>query len=163
MKIPLTINGTKKILTSEPDEKLLNVLRKEKLYSVKCGCEEGICGNCTVLLDGKPVPSCILSIGLLRDSKIITLEYLKTLPEYQDIMTGFSQAKINLCSYCNAGKIFIVYQIIKGKKRPSLEQINYAIKDLNSCCTDTTALTNGILHAWAIKTNREGKKQNVTK
>ena len=55
MKIPVTINGKKIILDENPDEKLLFVLRKQKLISVKIGCEAGKCGFCTVLLNDKPV------------------------------------------------------------------------------------------------------------
>ena len=103
MKIPLTLNGKKIILTSEPTDSLMHILRKEQFYSVKCGCEKGICGNCLVLMDGNPVPSCKIPMGIIRDSNIVTLEYLKTDPLYQDIMSGFSQAGIHMCGYCNAG------------------------------------------------------------
>ena len=64
MKIPVTINGKKIILDENPDEKLLFVLRKQKLISVKIGCEAGKCGFCTVLLNDKPVSSCLIPVGI---------------------------------------------------------------------------------------------------
>lgn len=163
MKIPLTLNGKKIILTSEPTDSLMHILRKEQFYSVKCGCEKGICGNCLVLMDGSPVPSCKIPMGIIRNSNIVTLEHLKTDPLYQDIMSGFTQAGIHMCGYCNAGKIFTAYSILTKYYRPTLEQIYVAIKDLNSCCTDYTTLTNGILYAVAAKHTREGKKTNAKK
>lgn len=163
MKIPLTLNSKKVVLSAEPTDTLLNVLRREHLYSVKCGCENGICGNCMVLLDDTSVPSCKIPMGIIRDSNIITLEHFKNDPLYQDIVTGFSQAGIHMCGYCNAGKIFTAYSILKKYYRPTIEQIHTAIKNLNSCCTDYTTFTNGILYAIAAKHTREGKKINAKK
>ncbi len=163
MKIPVIINGTKVVLSADPSEKLLNVLRREKFYSVKCGCEIGMCGNCTVLLDGKPVPSCITYMATVRDSKIETLEYIKQNPIYQDIMAGFNQANLHLCGYCNSGKILIAYQILNEYYRPDVSIIKDAIKTLSPCCTDKDSLVNGILYAIAAKHKREGKNQNGNK
>ncbi|MCQ2249347.1 MAG: 2Fe-2S iron-sulfur cluster-binding protein [Treponema sp.] len=163
MKIPLTLNNKKTVFTAETTDTLLSVLRRLNLYSVKCGCEKGICGNCMILLDGEPVPSCTIPAGIIRDRKIMTLEYFKTDPCYQDIVQGFNQAGIHMCGYCNAGKILTTYSILKKYYRPSLEEIHSAIKDLDCCCTDYATLTNGILYAVAAKHTREGKKQNGKK
>ncbi len=158
MQIPLTLNDETEILDANPDESLLDVLRSKKLYKVKCGCMEGHCGNCMVLIDGKPVPSCIIPVATIRDSSIITLEYFKTFPEYNDIMTGFKQAGINLCGYCDAGKILTAYQLIIPSCRPDIQRITSMIKDLDFCCTDRNSYINGILYAIATKHKREGKK-----
>lgn len=163
MKIPLTLNDKKIVLSAEPTDSLLHILRRENLYSVKCGCEKGICGNCMVLLDDNAVPSCKIPMGIIRDSSITTLESFKANPYFQDIMTGFSQAGIHMCGYCNAGKILTAYSILQKYYRPTLEQIHTAIKNLDSCCTDYTTLTNGILYAVAAKHIREGKKTNAKK
>ncbi len=163
MKIPLTLNNKKIVLSAEPTEPLLSVLRKEKLYSVKCGCNKGICGNCMILLDDTSVASCLIPVGIVRDCNVVTLEYFQTTVFYQDIVTGFNQAGISLCGYCNAGKIFTAYTILKKYYRPTLEQIYDAIKDLNPCCIDFATLTNGILYAVAAKHTREGKSSNAKK
>ncbi|MBP3365400.1 MAG: 2Fe-2S iron-sulfur cluster binding domain-containing protein [Treponema sp.] len=163
MKIPLYLNNKKIVLSAEPTDSLLSVLRREKLYSVKCGCQKGRCGNCMVLLDDTAVESCLIPVGIVRDCKIVTLEYFKNDPYYQDIVTGFSQAGINLCGYCSAGKIFTAYSVLKKFYRPSLDQIYSAIKNLDSCCTDFSTLTNGILYAVAAKHTREGKSANAKK
>lgn len=163
MKIPLTLNDKKVVLSAEPTDTLLYILRREQLYSVKCGCEKGICGNCMVLLDGEPVPSCKIPMGIIRDCSIVTLEHFKTTPLYQDIMTGFNQAGIHMCGYCNSGKIFTAYSILTKYYKPTLKQIQNAIKNLDSCCTDFSSLNNGILYAVAAKHEREGKKVNAKK
>ena len=163
MKIPLYLNNKKIVLSAEPTESLLSVLRKEKLYSVKCGCQKGMCGNCMILLNDKSAASCLIPVGITRDCHIITLEYFQSNPCYQDIIAGFSKAGINLCGYCNAGKIFTAYTILKNYYRPTLDQIYSAIKNLDSCCTDFSTLKNGILYAVAEKHAREGKSSNAKK
>ena len=92
MKIPLYLNNKKIVLSAEPTESLLSVLRKEKLYSVKCGCQKGMCGNCMILLNDKSAASCLIPVGITRDCHIITLEYFQSNPCYQDIIAGFSKA-----------------------------------------------------------------------
>lgn len=163
MKIPVTLNDKKIVLDAEPDEPLLYVLRREKLFSVKCGCEKGICGNCMVLLDGECANSCIVPVGLVRDSTIVTLEHFKTYPEYQDINMGFSQAGIHLCGYCTAGKMLTAYSVLRGYARPDKKQLFTSLQGLVCCCTDYDTLANGILYAVAAKHTREGKKANVKK
>ena len=74
MNIPVILNGNKIILEAQADEPLMSVLQKKGCSSVKCGCNEGSCGSCTVLLEDKPIPSCKVPVGIVRDEKIITLE-----------------------------------------------------------------------------------------
>ncbi len=163
MKIPVTLNEKKIDFDADPSESLLEVLRRENIFSVKCGCEEGHCGNCMILLDGEPVPSCIVKVGTVRDCKIITLEAFKSMPEYQDITTGFAQAGIHLCGYCNAGKYFTAYGIIRNPDRPAKPQLYEAIRGISPCCTDRDSLANGILYAIATKHTREGRRNNAKK
>lgn len=163
MKIQMTLNDKKIVLDADPSESLKTVLRKQKLYSVKCGCEEGHCGACMVLLNGIPVSSCIIPVGTIRDKEVITLEYLKSTPLYSDIMSGFSMAKVHLCGYCNAGKIFTAYSVLKRFHRPEREQVISAIKGLDPCCTDQDSFANSIIYAVAVKHQREGRQNNGKK
>ena len=70
MNIPVILNGNKIILEAQTDEPLMSVLQKKGCSSVKCGCNEGSCGSCTVLLEDKPIPSCKIPVGIVRDEKI---------------------------------------------------------------------------------------------
>ena len=151
MNISVILNGTKTILEAAPDDSLMKVLRNQSLTTVKCGCNSGLCGSCTVLLDDKPVASCKIPIGIINNSKIETLEYFMNSKDYEIIMKGFDLANIKLCGYCNAGKIFCAYQILKKNKIPSREQIINQVKTLSPCCTDINTLANGIIYALEIK------------
>ena len=93
-------------------------------------------------------------------TSIVTLDHFKKLStrEYECIMDGFDDAGISLCGYCDAGKIFIAYDLIKHNKSLSKEMVLNAVQDLNPCCTDSETLVEGILRAFEIYHGREDSK-----
>lgn len=161
MNIPLILNGEKTVLDVRPEESLMSVLRKQAFASVKCGCNKGYCGACTILLNDMPVASCKIPAGIIRDFDIVTLDYFSRTKEYNSITQGFDLAGIKLCGYCNAGKIFTAYQILKMNKVLSRSEITDMIKNLSPCCTDLQTLTNGII--WAIEINNKGYESTLKK
>lgn len=154
MKIPVILNGTKVILEANADESLMKVLHINGCTSVKSGCSTGFCGACTVLLDDKPVASCKIPAGIVRNNDIVTLDYFIKTEEYELITSGFSKAGIKLCGYCNAGKIFAAYQILKLNKLPTRQEITDYVKHLSPCCTDLETLVNGIIHTLKLSSKR---------
>src|SRR3970282_31498 len=78
MNIHLTLNGQSKTLTCAPDETLMSALRRAGVWSVKHGCETGECGACSVLMDGKVVPTCILLAAQAQGRSVVTVESLST-------------------------------------------------------------------------------------
>ena len=161
MKIPVILNGEKIILDAKPSEKLSDVLRKLGLLSIKKGCESGICGSCTVLLDDKPVPSCIIPVGIIRNASIETLEFFSLTKESEDILDGFKQAGVAMCGFCNSARIFLTYELLKKVYRPSLEELEELAKDVNCTCCDKKTFMNGIIYATANKHEREGRKNGI--
>ena len=157
MKIPIIINNTKTVIESQPDKSLLSVLRSMKLFDTKTGCAQGICGNCTILLNGKPVPSCKIPVAIVKDQTVTTLEYFKQTEIYSNIIKGFSKAGIKMCGYCNAGKIFAAYSIITSGKKPVKQFIYEHIKNLSLCCTDIKTLAEGIIYACDLNLKNNGK------
>lgn len=147
MKIPVTLNGSKIILEANADESLMKILHKNGCTAVKSGCAEGFCGACTVLLEDKPVPACKIPVGIVKNNDIVTLDYFVKTEEYSIIMNGFSKAGIKLCGYCNAGKIFAAYQILKLTKMPTRQEITDYVRTLSPCCTDLETLVNGIIYS----------------
>ena len=147
MKIPVILNGTKTILEANAEDSLMKGLHKNACLTVKNGCGQGFCGSCTVLLNDIPVGSCKIPVGIVKGNDIVTLDYFAKTEEYELIMQGFNKAGIKLCGYCNAGKIFAAYQILKMPKIPTREEISESVKNLAPCCTDLDTLVNGIIHA----------------
>lgn len=155
MKIPVLLNGNKVTLEALPDELLMNVLRNSSCHSVKSGCDEGFCGACTVLVNDKNIAACKCPVGLVKDCDITTLDYFSKSEEYEAIMEGFSKAGIQLCGYCNAGKIFSAYQILKMQKKATRTDIIQQVKHLSPCCVDLESLVNGIIYAINIYNKKE--------
>ncbi|MBE6344995.1 MAG: 2Fe-2S iron-sulfur cluster binding domain-containing protein [Spirochaetaceae bacterium] len=147
MKIPIHLNQEQKILEADPSEKLINVLRREGLISVKCGCTTGICGACTVLLDNKAIPSCIIPVAAIRGSKVETLEYFSKTEEYKIITDTFSALEIKLCGYCDAGKIFAAYELMVNCKEIDSKKVYDTVKYFNCGCTETNQLVKAIIEA----------------
>jgi carbon-monoxide dehydrogenase small subunit len=95
MIIPVTINDEQTQIDAEPDAKLLTVLRQRGLTDTKCGCLEGLCGACTVLLNNLPVPSCLIPVAALRDASIVTLSHFAKTDFYADIQKAFETAGVH--------------------------------------------------------------------
>lgn len=151
MNVPVVLNGNKTILEAPADETLMSVLRRIGCASVKCGCGQGTCGSCTVLLNDNPVATCKIPLGIIQNADIVTLEYFERTKEYSIIMKGFELAGIKLCGLCNSGKIFSAYQLVKLNKFPSRDEIYEQVRSLAPCCTDLNTLINGIILALEIR------------
>ena len=151
MNVPVILNGNKTILEAPADETLMSVLRRIGCSSVKCGCGQGTCGSCTVLLNDNPVATCKIPLGIIQNADIVTLEYFERTKEYTIIMKGFELAGIKMCGLCDSGKIFSAYQLVKLNKIPSRDEIYEQVRSLAPCCTDLNTLINGIILAIEIR------------
>ena len=92
MEIHVTLNGSPETLVVEPGDTLLSVLRRQGLYGVKHGCEDGTCGTCTVILDGKAVNSCALLAAQADGRQITTIEGLGSRGELHPLQAAFVDA-----------------------------------------------------------------------
>ena len=151
MNVPVILNGNKTILEAPADETLMSVLRRIGCASVKCGCGQGTCGSCTVLLNDNPVATCKIPLGIIQNADIVTLEYFERTKEYTIIMKGFELAGIKMCGLCDSGKIFSAYQLVKLNRIPTRDEIYEQVRSLAPCCTDLNTLINGIILAIEIR------------
>jgi aerobic-type carbon monoxide dehydrogenase small subunit (CoxS/CutS family) len=120
----LTINNKK--YESGPDENvdLLTLLRERlDLTGSKYGCGEGVCGACTVLIDGKPVRSCITPIKGLDNKKITTIEGLGADSGLHSIQQTFLEEDPFQCAYCASGMIMVSVALLEKNPRPTEEEI----------------------------------------
>lgn len=157
MKINMQINGQQIVAETDPDERLSVLLRRQNLLSIKCGCNTGHCGTCTILLDGKPVPSCIIPAAAVRNSKIITLEYFLTTPMGLDILAGLSDAEANLCGWCKTAKIFAIYDFLTENPRPEYKLAYKTASSFSCTCTDSESIAKAMLKAASlIKMRKRG-------
>jgi len=153
MKLHFKINNKLKDLELHANETLLHVLRNNDFTEVKCGCNEGECGSCTVLLDGKPVNSCQVLAMSVQEKEITTVKGIGTLYTPHLLQKSFVEAGADQCGFCSPGMVLASYSLLKENPKPSREEILFAL-DGNLCrCTgyvkivDAVELTARKLHA----------------
>jgi aerobic-type carbon monoxide dehydrogenase small subunit (CoxS/CutS family) len=133
----LTINGSEKSVTAEPNDRLLWVLRDQLgLTGAKYGCGEGACGACTVLVDGKPARSCITLIGQCAGKEIATIESLERDGQLHPVQQAFLKVEALQCGYCTPGMVMGSVALLEENKSPSREEIVKALDgNICRCCT----------------------------
>lgn len=127
-QIILTINGKKLSLVVEPRETLLHVLRERlNLTGTKMTCNRGECGGCTVLLDGKPVYSCLYLALRADGKKITTVEGLETDEKLHPVQQAFIEKDAYQCGFCTPGFIMSSVAFLNENKNPNLDDIKTAL------------------------------------
>ena len=112
----LNVNGVKHEVTVEPDVELLTVLRNTlELTGSKYGCGEGVCGACTVIVNGKALRSCITPVSSVVGKEIITIEGLEKNGNLHPVQEAFLKADPFQCSYCASGMIITASALLKKK------------------------------------------------
>lgn len=159
MKIPFTLNAKATFIDVPAGERLIYILRNMfKLTDAKLGCYEGTCGNCMVLIDGKPALSCLIPAAIIRNAQVCTIEFIRETQAYEDIAIAFDQVGIELCGFCNAGKMLIAYSLLENSRHITKEEIRTALAGSACKCTDTESVVSGIRIAAVIRENRLNEK-----
>jgi len=155
MIIPFELNGTVVYNDSNPGERLVHILRRRfNLLGSKEGCLSGRCGSCMVLMNGNPVPSCIVPVFQARNATIVTIEEFSKTPECADVLAGFDLAGVAMCGFCNAGKILIAHAILQADLRPTKEHIRDMFSGNLCRCTSIDDLVTGVKNAATIRRKR---------
>ena len=146
--VTLTVNGTKRTITTHPERSLLDVLREELyLTGSKYGCGEGQCGACTVLMDGKRVLSCVTPVAAADKKAITTIEGLATGDSLHLVQEAFLAEGAMQCGYCTPGMILTAVALLQKNPGPTDEEITTAM-DGNLCrCNGYPKILNAIRRA----------------
>lgn len=137
MKVGLCINGVSRSADVEPRKTLLDTLREDFLLNgVHAGCEHGVCGACTVLIDGEPARSCLMFAVQADGYEITTIEGLAPAPgELSVLQDSFCETHGLQCGYCTPGMILAAHALLQHTVTPTREAIVEAIS-ANICrCT----------------------------
>ncbi len=141
----LTINGTARQVTSDPDTPLLWVLRDELgLTGTKFGCGIAACGACTVHMDGVPVRSCSLAIGDAEGAEITTIEGLESRAA-KAVQSAWQDLDVVQCGYCQSGQIMSAVALLEETPKPSDEDIDLAMSG-NVCRCATYVRIRAAIH-----------------
>lgn len=131
VNLVLNVNGQKRNVQVEPRTTLLNALRNHLEPAVtgpKLVCDMGTCGACTVLLDGKPVYSCLVLAVDAGNKQITTVEGLGTPENPNAVQAAFVEKDAAMCGFCTPGFVTMISAYLKKNPNPSLEEVREACK-----------------------------------
>ena len=148
MPVKIRVNGTLRESEVEPRTLLVQFLREScDLTGTHVGCETGVCGACTVLVDGKAVKSCTMFAVQADDSEVTTVEGLASNGEMHRVQEGFWECHGLQCGYCTPGMLITAVQLLERNSSPSRDEIRHAL-DGNLCrCTGYSHIVDAVEHA----------------
>jgi len=146
----LKVNGKIVSVEADPEAPLLWVLRSElKLTGTKFGCGKGLCGACTVHLDGQPVRSCVTPIQAVAQREVTTIEGLQG--RLADALRrAWTEIDVVQCGYCQGGQLMSACALLKSNPQPSDEEINAAMSG-NICRCGTYSRIRAAIHLAASR------------
>ena len=156
-KLEINVNGKVTVVNSSGDTPLLWVLRDElKLTGTKFGCGRGLCGACTIHLNGVETRSCQTTIELLEpDDEVTTIEGLSK-DNLHPVQEAWIEQDVPQCGYCQSGQIMTAVAFLKRNNNPSDEEIDSAMK-MNICRCGTYQRIRKAVHSSSEKI-RNGQK-----
>ena len=124
----LTVNGKERVVDTDPDRPLLDVLREDlKLTGTKYGCGEGQCRACTVLIAGKPAVSCVTPVRAAAGKQITTIEGLASGERLHRVQQAFIDEGAIQCGYCVPGMVLRTAALLATNPRPTEAQVIEAL------------------------------------
>ena len=148
--ISLTVNGQPYVAEVEPRRLLVDFLREDLgLSGTHIGCEHGVCGTCTVLLNGASIRSCITLAVQADGAEISTVEGLASDGGWHPLQDEFSEKQGLQCGYCTPGMLMRACEILADNPDPTPEQVRSAIASNLCRCTGYQFITEAVIAAAA--------------
>lgn len=142
------VNGNEYETVIEPQMTLADVLRDQLGFTgTKVSCGTGDCGACTVLIDGKPVLSCLTLAMTARDKNILTIEGLAEGTNLHPIQSAFIECGAIQCGFCTPGQIMATKALLDENPNPTREEVKEALAGNLCRCTGYVKIVNAVLAA----------------
>jgi aerobic carbon-monoxide dehydrogenase small subunit len=136
ISITATINGLKHTGTVEPRRSLVDFLRYDLgLVGTHVGCEHGVCGACTVMLNGRTVRSCLLFAAQADGAEVLTIEGLTKGEELHPLQQAFQQHHALQCGFCTPGMILAALELLRDNPHPTEKQVRVGLSGNLCMCT----------------------------
>jgi aerobic-type carbon monoxide dehydrogenase small subunit (CoxS/CutS family) len=150
--VKFQVNGKQQTVDVSPDTPLLWVLRDNlQMTGTKYGCGEGLCGACTVLIDGEAHRSCITPVKDVEGKKVVTIEGI---PASHPVKKAWLADEVSQCGYCQPGQIMSAVALLKKKPRPTDADIDSAMSG-NLCRCGTYGRIRRAIHTASAKGGKE--------
>jgi carbon-monoxide dehydrogenase small subunit len=150
-KVEFVVNDQKVSLEVRQDERLVDVLRNQLgLKGAKTGCREGECGTCSVILNGKIVPSCLVPVMKAEGGTIITVEGLEQEGELHPLQRSFIEKGAVQCGFCTPGMLLAAKNLLDHNPDPTEGEIRRAISGVLCRCTGYRKIVQAIQAAGEI-------------
>ncbi|MFP6725861.1 MAG: (2Fe-2S)-binding protein [Alphaproteobacteria bacterium] len=147
-EVTLTVNGRKRSATVEPRMLLVDFLRHELgMTGTHIGCEHGVCGACTVLLDGRTARSCLHFAVAVDGAEIDTVEGIASQDQLHPIQEAFHQHHALQCGYCTPGFLMTTIELLKQNPNPDEAAIRRALTNNICRCTGYTNIIKAVAAA----------------
>jgi len=145
LTVCFTLNGEKISFNGNPSARLLDVLRFDKnLTGTKCGCKEGECGACAVIINGRLVNSCLVAAGSLGGAEVITIEGFSKTEMFSALEEAYASVSAVQCGFCIPGMMMASGALLSANPDPSEEEIRTAISGNLCRCTGYNAIVKAI-------------------
>jgi carbon-monoxide dehydrogenase small subunit len=146
--VELTVNGTTREASVEPRLTLVDFLREDLgLTGTHVGCEHGVCGACTVLVDGEPARSCLMFAVQARGAEVLTIEGLADGGEMNDLQRAMWESHGFQCGFCTPGFLMQITALLRESPHPTETEIREALSGNLCRCTGYESIVNGVLRA----------------
>lgn len=146
--INFILNGKETEYTGEPTDRLLNALRNTyELRSVKCGCREGECGACSVIIDNELTNSCLVAMGTIEGCSVLTLEGYRETERFKCLDKAFAEFSAVQCGFCTPGMIMAAECLLSSNPHPTENEIREGMSGNLCRCTGYNAIVRAISNA----------------
>ena len=143
--ITFTVNGTPAEAAVEPRKSLADCLRQElELTGTHVGCEHGVCGACTVIVNGQAIRSCLLFAVQADGADVLTVEGLAHNGQLHPLQQAFWEHFALQCGFCTPGFLLTAYDFLQSNPHPSREQIRQALAGNICRCTGYTTIVEAV-------------------
>jgi len=136
MNVAFTLNGRPREIDVPPAQTLLRALRDGLgVFDAKEGCGEGVCGACTVLLDGRPVSSCLVLVPTVRGRRVLTVRGLERDGDLHPLQEAFLRHGAVQCGFCTPGMLLTALAFLERRPHAGREEIREALAGNLCRCT----------------------------
>jgi carbon-monoxide dehydrogenase small subunit len=143
--VTLTVNGEQRTASVPPETTLLRMLRDDlNLTGAKLGCDVGDCGACTVIVDGKPVNSCLMLAAQANGRTVLTIEGLATADRFHPLQKAFENYGSLQCGFCGPGVLMSAKALLDENPNPSVPEIRDALGGNLCRCTGYSKMIEAI-------------------